>query len=77
VKKSIGERLKEAREARGLTLYQLSQLTGIAYPTLGTYEQDNGAPRLPKLARICKVLNISLDWVALGCLDDDEDYEMF
>ena len=42
VKLTIGERLKDLRVERKLTLEQLAAEVGISKSTLGKYESDNG-----------------------------------
>lgn len=63
----LGERIKSARMARGLTEEELSQMIGIDKGTLIYLETGNpNKPQNPKiktLYRIAYVLNVSIDWL--------------
>ncbi len=64
--KEIGERLKEARKAKGLTQEQACKKAGIPKPqTLSKYEQGN-APRLGALMDLVKIYDVSADWILFG-----------
>ena len=49
VKLTIGERLKDLRVERKLTLEQLAAEVGISKSALGKYESDNGKDTLQHL----------------------------
>lgn len=64
--KEIGERLKEARRAKGLTQEQACKKAGIPKPqTLSKYEQGN-TPRLGALMDLVKLYDVSADWILFG-----------
>lgn len=64
--KEIGERLKEARKAKGLTQEQACKEAGIPKPqTLSKYEQGN-TPRLGALMDLVKLYDVSADWILFG-----------
>ncbi len=46
---------------RGLTVYQLSKVTGIAASTFSDWKSGRSTPKTDKLARIAQVLEVSLD----------------
>jgi len=52
----IGERLKKAREAAGLSQRKLGLLTGLSDKTISAYEQGRVTPPLETLVRIAKQL---------------------
>ena len=52
VKLTIGERLKDLRVERKLTLEQLAAEVGISKSALGKYESDNGKDTLRYLVLI-------------------------
>ena len=64
------EKLKKAREAKGLSQYEISDLLDIKQPTWNKYETGKSGMSAETLYNICKTLNISSDWV-LGLLEDD------
>ena len=70
MKKTVGMRLKEMRKEHKLTLRELSEKTGLNITSLHNYESDKGHPSLLSIARIADVYGVSIDWFALGCLED-------
>lgn len=52
----VGERLTEAREGRGLTVLQVSELLGIQAKTVSLYEKGKEMPSLEMIDRIATVL---------------------
>lgn len=53
----VGERLVEAREARGLTATSLSQMVEVTAATISHYEHGRQTPSPPILQRLARVLN--------------------
>jgi Zn-dependent peptidase ImmA (M78 family)/transcriptional regulator with XRE-family HTH domain len=53
-----GERLREAREARGLTAIALASLLGVTRAAVSQYEQDLQSPRPDVMERICQCLGL-------------------
>ena len=59
--KQLGEYLRQARTAQGLSLLKLAEATGIHDVTLGRFESGAfAAPAPDKLARIAEVLELPL-----------------
>lgn len=58
----IGERLKEAREARGLTAASLAQLLGITRSAISLYETGNSSPQPDAMRRIADKLNLPISF---------------
>lgn len=56
----LGGRLKELREARGLTISQLASLTGISKQSLSSYEKGSQKPRSDSLSKLVSSLGVSL-----------------
>lgn len=54
----IGARLKEAREARGLTSAALSQMLGLSRTAISHYENGDQSPRPEIMERIQQTLNL-------------------
>lgn len=72
-RKTVGERIREARKQKGLTMAELSELVNISQGQLSNYEKDRREPAFSKMARIADVFEISLDWFALGLEEEDND----
>lgn len=60
---SIGDRLKDARKANGLTQEQLSELAGVARENIGRYETGKSQPTVDVLIRLADALNVSTDYL--------------
>jgi len=58
--KKVGEKLRERREALGLTLSDVETLTGIRTTTLFRYEKGQSDPRLSSLYKLSQLYNCSL-----------------
>lgn len=54
----ISARLREAREARGLTAISLAEMVGVSRQAISQYEIGVGSPRPEVLKRISSVLNV-------------------
>lgn len=65
-KKSVGERIREARKENNLSVRQLAELSGMDHQTIYAYEQGRVEPKLISAAKICEALNVSIDWLAIG-----------
>ena len=76
-RKTVGGRIREAREEKGISSYELAKRAGLKPQTVLLAERGKTNPNLESCARICRVLDISLDWLALAFFDDEEDSEMF
>ena len=56
----IGERLRSIREAKGMTIYKLSQETGIAHNHISDLERGTRKPSVETLRRLVVPLGITL-----------------
>lgn len=63
---TIGTRMKAAREMKGLTVQQLSELTEVSANNISGFEDDRYAPSFSVLIPICRVLECSVDWLLTG-----------
>ena len=64
VKLTIGERLKDLRVAKKLTLEQLSAGVGISKSALGKYESDNGKDISPySISMLADYYGVSSDYL--------------
>ena len=76
----IGDRIRQAREMRGLSQSQLHQRTkeadpagkGIARTVLVGYEAGKFKPGARELRVLCDTLSLSVDWLLLGKKDEGE-----
>ena len=60
-RKVIGENIKAARKARGLSQRALAEKLGIAFQNLSVWENGKGAPSARYLMKLSEILQISLD----------------
>jgi len=77
----IGEKLRNLREARGLTLRGLSaalkkQDIAISHAALGKWETDKGLPSRENLADICRFYNIEPSWLMFSADAPIKDQEL-
>jgi transcriptional regulator with XRE-family HTH domain len=68
-KPSLGERIREAREMRELTLEDLSSRTGISVETLERVESGDATPPLGALVRVGKALEMQMGYFISGAAD--------
>lgn len=61
----IGERLKQAREIRGMTQESLAAQANVSQATIATIERDAFQPRADIVARIAEVTGFPLDFFEL------------
>lgn len=54
----VGVRLKEAREARGLSVTALAEILGVSRQSVSQYENEQQSPRPEVMAKIEQVLNL-------------------
>lgn len=58
---NIGDRLREARKRRNLSLTDVEQRTGLHFSTIARYERNERQPSLHTLRELAKVYNVSLN----------------
>jgi transcriptional regulator with XRE-family HTH domain len=61
-KEGLGERIRTAREMRGLSLDDISSRTGIDIPTLNRIESNEAVPPLGQLIRLGKALDMKMGY---------------
>lgn len=59
--KLIGDRIKAARLAKGLSQEQLGEKLGVSFQAVSTWEQGKFLPDSDRLPELAKVLDLSLD----------------
>jgi transcriptional regulator with XRE-family HTH domain len=62
----ISKRIKETREARGLTASELARLVGVTPTAVWNWEKNSITPRRPALEQIAKVLGVSTHFLLTG-----------
>lgn len=60
---SIGSRIKEVRERKGLTQKQVAEEVGITEATLSRYENDLREPKAEIVSKLAKTLGVSSDFL--------------
>ena len=63
------KRMREFRLERGLTQADLAKFLYITQSTVGKYERGELQPSLETLVKLCKVLDVSSDYL-LGLSDE-------
>lgn len=64
-KRTIGERIKYLRKARGLRQWQVAKFLGATQPAVHKYE--NGIlPEVKRLLEIARIGNTSIEWILTG-----------
>lgn len=58
---TMGEKLRSARESKGLSQKELANHLGVTTGIVAEWESDENAPNLSQLARLSKVLEVSSD----------------
>lgn len=62
-----GKKLRELREARGLTQEDLSQLSKVGRRQISFYETGKAMPHPKSLSKLMKALNVTPDALFFGC----------
>ncbi len=74
-KKAVGDRIKEAREALGLTPTECADAIGVRYHVWWRYERPDGpVPRAKRLLDMSRLLKRSEAWLLTG--EEAEDAEV-
>lgn len=68
--KAIGSRIKEAREAKGLTQEQLAEIVGLSSTHISVIERGVKAPKLETFIEIANALDVTSDSLLLDVLDN-------
>lgn len=63
---TIGERIRETRQARGMTQKVLGEQAGIAEPTIRKYESDRLHPKYETLEKLAKPLGVTAGYLRDG-----------
>lgn len=63
---TLGQRIKSARIAAGLTQTRLARDADVGPNALWGYETDRVEPRIATLVRMADVLGVDVGWLARG-----------
>jgi transcriptional regulator with XRE-family HTH domain len=60
---SLGTRIRKARESRNLSQDELARRVGCDDSLIRHYEADRREPSLKKFRKLCRLLNVSADYM--------------
>jgi transcriptional regulator with XRE-family HTH domain len=63
---TVSERIKEVREARGLTASELARRVGVTATAVWNWEKNSVRPRPPVLETIANVLGVTTTFLRTG-----------
>lgn len=62
----FGERIRQLRQSAGMTQAELAKRMGISSSSVGMYEQNRRKPSGEIIWKLCKLFDISSDWLLSG-----------
>jgi HTH-type transcriptional regulator, cell division transcriptional repressor len=62
----LGERITNARLAKGISQEKLAELCGVKKSTLVKWETDQSSPRINRLNQMAGILGVSVVWLLAG-----------
>ena len=68
----VGRRIRQAREAAGLTQERFAELIGISPQNVSCVERGLAGVSLTVLRRMCEILRVSSDLLLMGDLGDND-----
>jgi transcriptional regulator with XRE-family HTH domain len=63
---SLGQRIRQKREALKLTQEELAKNLGLTSQYISVIEQDKRSPSLPALVKLAEELGVTIDYLVLG-----------
>jgi transcriptional regulator with XRE-family HTH domain len=72
----IGARLKESREAAGLTQEQVARLLGLPRPAISEMESETRKVSAGELKQLAEHYKVSVQWLAGESVQGDEKIKM-
>ncbi len=73
----IGERIKKARKASGLTQEKLAAYVDVSVQYISDLERGVVGTSIPTLIKICKVLHVSSDYILMDRQNDPEESDLY
>src|SRR5690606_33340852 len=68
---TIHTRIREARQAKGLSTERLAALVGVSYQTIQQWENGKTAPKRQRLAKVADALGVTVEFLSLGTAPDE------
>lgn len=59
----INKRIRQLREEQRWTQSELARKIGVAHTTVHYWEKGTKAPEIPKIARLCDLFGVSVDYL--------------
>jgi len=72
----MGKRIVEARLKKQMQQKDFAGATGIAATKLSAYERNITIPSVPSLAKIASSLDVTMDYLVFGKLDQNAEKEL-
>lgn len=69
---TMGEKIREARKAKGYTQKQLAQLINVKNTSVSNWESDLNKPDADTITKLCNTLDVSANYL-LGWVHEAED----
>lgn len=69
---ALGARIRDARRAKGLTQERLGELCSLSTAYIGHLERGTRVASLETLARLSRVLHVSMDYLLFDSISTDE-----
>ncbi len=66
VLREIGKRIQSRRRQQGYTQEQLADLMNVSIQMVSNLERGNKAIRIDNLVKLCRILEISTDYILTG-----------
>lgn len=60
---TVGHRLRQAREAKGLSRPDVLKAVDLSITTLGSWERDQNVPDGPIVAKLAPLYGVTTDWI--------------
>jgi len=70
---TFGKKLRECREAKGLSQKELAKLLGTSYSVIGKYERDEMLPSIEAAKKIAKLVDTTVGYL----LEETEQANLF
>lgn len=64
--KTIGARMRQARNEQGLSLGDMASKVGLSKQGLSNYERDKVTPRTDIVVKFCKATGTDIAWLLTG-----------
>lgn len=72
---ALGARIRGRRERRGLRQADLATAIGVSPQAVSKWKRGENAPDISILVALCRLLDISVEWLLGGALPERETFE--